>query len=215
MDDDKITLFLADDHQIVVEGLMALVARDPCIQVIDHCNDGLEVLEKVRKAQPDVLVLDISLPGINGLDLCRMVGQTVPDTAILMLTMHSNERCIIDALENGASGYLIKEAVSREFCEAIHAVARGEVFLGRGIPRTVLDHINKKEPDPYDALTDRQRQVLQMFAEGKSARQIGEKLQIPAEMAESDYADVMKQLGFDSQTDLLKFAIRKQMIVVG
>jgi DNA-binding NarL/FixJ family response regulator len=214
MKDDSITLFLTDDHQIVIEGIMALVAKDPCIQVVGHCNNGLEVMGKIEACRPDVVVLDISLPGMNGLDLCRIIKKRLADTMILMLTMHSNERCVVDALQNGASGYLIKEAVSREFRDAVHAVARGEIYLGRGIPRGVLDHINKRRVDPYDSLTDRERQVLQSFAEGKSFRQIGETLSIAVTAVGADYANLMRKLDIDNQIELVKFAIRRQMIAI-
>jgi two-component system response regulator NreC len=214
MTDDKITLFLTDDHQIVVEGIMALVAQDPCIHVVGHCNDGLEVLDKVRTARPDVLVLDISLPGLNGLDACRMVKADIPKTRILMLTMHTNEQCILDAFERGASGYLIKEAVAQEFCEAVHAVSRGEVYLGRGIPRSILDRINRKEPDPYDSLTDRERQVLQSVVEGKSNQQIGKLLHVSSDTIDADYASLTKKLKLDNQIELVKYAIRKHIIAI-
>jgi len=214
MKDGEITLFLADDHQIVVEGIMALVARDPCIQVVGHCNDGLQVLEKVQVAQPDVLVLDISLPGMNGLDLCRMVKETVPETAVMMLTMHTNERCITNALGNGATGYLIKEAVSYEFCEAVHAVARGEVYLARGIPRSILEKVNRDGPDPYDTLTDRERQVLQLSAEGKSNRQICDALNISSTAVDIDHTNLMQKLDLHNQTELVKYAIRRHMITI-
>ena len=212
--DERITLFLTDDHQIIVEGIMALVAGDACIQVVGHCNDGMEMLDKVQDAQPDVLILDISLPGINGLDLCRMVKARLPQTSIMMLTMHSNEQCIIDAFQNGATGYLIKEAVSQEFCEAVHAVARGEIYLGESLPRSVLQKVNCGEPDPYDTLTDRERMVLQLFAEGKSNRQIGETLDISSGTVHSDRAQLMNKLDLHSQTELIKFAIRKRIIML-
>jgi len=214
MKNEEITLFLSDDHQIVVEGIMALVAKDPCIQVVGHCNDGLDVLGKVGTAQPDVLVLDISLPGMNGLDLCRMVKEKMPDIAVLMLTMHANERCIIAALKNGATGYLVKESVSREFCEAVHAVARGEVYLGRGIPRGVLEKINRQGPDPYDSLTDHERQVLQLSAEGKSNRQICDTLGVSSTAVDIDHMNVMQKLDLANQTELIKFAVRRHMIVI-
>ena len=146
MNDKKIVLLMADDNEMVLEGLKALVANDPCIVIAGHCNDGLEVLGKVQELHPDVLVLDISLPGMNGLEVCRSVNASVPETAILMLSMNASERIVIGALENGASGYVIKEAVSREFREAVHTVARGERYISQGIARTVLDKISSKGP---------------------------------------------------------------------
>ena len=141
MSNDTITLFLADDAQIVVEGIMDLVSGDPRIKVVGHCNNGLDVLEKVRAARPAVLVQDISIPGINGLEVCRLVKTEVPATAVLMLSMNANDQCIIDALENGASGYIAKEAVATELCDAVHAISRGEIYLGQGISRSVLDRV--------------------------------------------------------------------------
>jgi len=214
MSDDLITLFLADDHQLVVEGLVALVQQDPCIQVVGYCNSGLEVLEKVQAAKPDVLVLDISLPGLNGLDLCRRVKSALPATAVMMLTMHTNEQCILEALENGALGYLVKEAVALEFCEAVHAVSCGEIYLGQSIPIEVLDRVNRRATDPYALLNDRQRQVLQLSAEGKSPQQIGQMLQVSRETVEDDYARLTASLGIRNQTDLVKYAIRKHIIAV-
>ena len=214
--DEKITLFLADDHQIVVEGIMSLVAQDPSIQVVGHCNNGLEVLDKVQAALPDVLVLDISMPGLNGLEICRLVKVKVPKTVVMMLTMHANEQCIVDAMEHGATGYLIKETASSEFCEAVHVVARGEVYLGQGIPRTILNriHINHDDPDPYETLTAQERQVVQLLAEGKSNRQIGEKLQVNSGAVEAVCVDIMQKLDIKNQTDLIKYAIRRWIVTV-
>jgi DNA-binding NarL/FixJ family response regulator len=214
MNEETITLFLADDHQILIEGITALVANDPSIQIIGHCNDGVQLLDRVQTAKPDVLVLDISLPGVNGLDLCRLVKAKVPETTILMLTMHSNEKCILTAFENGASGYLIKETVSREFCEAVHAVARGELYLGQEIPRSIMNKIDRKEPDPYETLTDQERNVLQLLTEGKSNRQIAEALQISSDTVDSDRENIMQKLGLHSQIELVKYGIRRHLVTL-
>jgi len=141
--DEKITIFLADDHQIVVEGIISLIEHDPAIRVVGTCNNGMEVADAVEAAQPDVLIQDISMPGLNGLDVCRIVKARMPDTRVIMLTMHSNEQCVLDALANGASGYLIKESASPEFCDAIHTVARGDIYLGQGVPQTVRDRLSR------------------------------------------------------------------------
>ena len=143
MNDDKITLFLADDNQMVIDGVKALVANDLHLEVIGYCNDGMEVLEKVAAAQPDVLVLDISLPGVNGLNLCRMVKEKVPETSVIMLSMNASERIVMGAFQNGASGYLTKESVSGEFCAAIRAVNNGENYLAPGISERVLERVGR------------------------------------------------------------------------
>ena len=138
MSDDAIIVFLVDDHQPIVDGLMTLVEQDTRIRVVGHCNDGLEVMDRVQVAKPDVLVLDISLPGVNGLELCRLVKKALPATAVLMLTMHASEQCILGALRNGALGYVTKDSAALEFRAAVYAVSRGAVYLGRGVPRTLL-----------------------------------------------------------------------------
>ncbi len=214
MKDETITLFLTDDHTIVIEGIVALVSQDPCIQVVGHCTNGLQVLEKVREARPDVLVLDISIPGLNGLDACRMVKAELPDTKVMMLTMHSNEQCILDAFERGATGYLIKEAVAQEFCEAVHVVSRGEIYLGRSLPRNLLDRISKRQADPYDTLTDRERKVMQLVVEGHPNDEIAQLLGAPLQEISSDYASLNRKLGISNQVDLVKYAIRKHIIMV-
>jgi len=138
MSDEKIALYLADDNEMVVEGIRALVEADAAIEVVGRSETGSEVADKVAEAKADVLVCDISLPGMNGLEVCRSVKTKTPEVAVLMLSMNASERIVAGALANGASGYLTKEAVASELCKAIHAVARGEKYLGQGIPETVL-----------------------------------------------------------------------------
>ena len=139
MNERMIRLFLADDHTLVRQGIAALIARTDDMEVVGQCGNGLEAPDQVQAARPDVLVLDISLPGMNGLEVCRSVKAKMPEIAVLMLSMNASERIVAGALANGASGYLTKEAVASELCQAIHAVARGEIYLGRGIPRTILE----------------------------------------------------------------------------
>ena len=214
MADSKITVYLADDHQLLVDGIKALVDKDPFIQVIGHCNDGLQVLSRLQDAKPDVLVLDISLPGVNGLDLCRLVHAEMPEIAIMMLTMHSNRKCIVAALENGATGYLIKEVASGEFCDAVHAVSRGEIFLGQGIPKSVMDEVVCKKPDPFDALSDRERQMINLIAAGNINKQISDDLETSCSEVDTGLANLMQKLDLHDQVELIKFAIRKHVAAV-
>ena len=210
MSDKKIKVFLADDHQILLDGIAALVAEDPLIQIVGRCNDSLQLLSRLEAAKPDVLVLDISLPGVNGLDLCRLVKAKMPEVAIVMLTMHSNTKCVTAALENGATGYLIKETASPEFCKAIYAVVNGKIYLGKGIPTSVLDEVNlQKPPDPDERLTDRERQVLWLLTEGKSNQQIAQSLQVPISTVAADHESLMQKLDIQNQDELVKHAIRK------
>lgn len=212
MADSKITVLLADDHVLFREGAAALLAKYPDISVVGQCGDGLKVAETASALEPDVIVLDITLPGLNGLDLCRELRRKVEAAAILVVTMHSNEQCVVDALENGASGYLLKEAAPSQFYDAIRAVAKGEVYLGPGIPRSVLDRLNRDNADPYKSLTSRERQVLQLIAEGKTNRQIALDLGISVKTADTHRNRLMQKLDIHSQTDLVKYALLRGII---
>ena len=141
MSGNGITVFLVDDHQAIVEGLMALAGQDPCIRVVGQCNNGTEAPCRVQAVRPTVLVLDISLPGLNGLDVCRLVKEAVPATAVLMLTMYASEQCVLGAVRNGAVGYVTKDSAAVEFCPAVHAVSRGGVYFGQGIPPNMMERL--------------------------------------------------------------------------
>lgn len=209
---ESITVLLADDHAMVCAGLAALVAKDPQIEVVGQCRDGLAVLNQIAAVKPDVLVLDITMPGLNGLDVCREVRRRHPDTVILILTMHDEEQFIANALENGASGYLLKEAAADELASAIHRVAKGELYLGPGIPQSALRMVGRAAEDPYDLLTTRERQVLQLIAEGKTNRQVAEELDLAVKTVDTHRTRLMRKLNIHDQTSLVKFAIRKGVI---
>lgn len=209
----RIKLFLADDHTLVREGIAALVERESDLHVVGQCGDGLRVVEEVLRVKPDVVVLDLGMPGLNGIDICRQLARKAKDTAVLVLTMYVDEEFIVRALENGAAGYLMKEAASKELVEAVRAVARGELYLGSGIARSVLARLaaGTKE-DPYHKLTPRERQVLQLIAEGKTNRAIAEKLGLSVKTVDTHRAHLMRKLGIHDQTTLVKYAIRRGIV---
>jgi DNA-binding NarL/FixJ family response regulator len=212
---DKIKIFLADDHAMVREGLAVLVEADEGIEVVGQCGDGLKVVADVVSCKPDVVILDITMPGLNGLDICRDLVRKCDGIAVLILTMHSNEQFIAQALENGATGYLLKESAAEKLSEAIRRVAAGEIFLGPGIPRNVLHRLGKPERDPYQKLSTRERQVLQLIAEGKTNRAIAEILELSTKTVDTHRTRLMRKLNIHDQTSLVKFAIRKGIISVG
>lgn len=212
MNESTIKVFLADDHAMVREGLAAVAGRDPRIHVVGQCGDGLKVLDAVAQAQPDVVVLDIAMPGLNGLDICRELSRKAKKIAVLILTMHDDEQFIARSLEYGASGYLLKESAADQLAEAIKAVARGELFLGPGIPRTVLQHIGHVSDDSYENLTTRERQVLQLIAEGRTNRQISLELSLAVKTIDTHRARLMRKLGIHDQTTLVKYALRKGIV---
>jgi len=212
MDEAITTVYIADDHAMVREGLAALMARTPHIRVVGQSGDGLNVVEQVKRLQPDVALLDLTMPGLNGLDVCRELSKKARQTAILILTMHDDVEFIAKAFEHGASGYILKESAADRLNEAIDAVARGEVYLGPGIPRSVLRRVGKKGADPYDQLTSRERQVLQMIAEGKTNRDVSKKLGLAVKTIDTHRARLMRKLGIHDQTTLVKFALRKGLV---
>lgn len=211
---DKIKIFLADDHAMVREGLAVLVEADKDIEVVGQCGDGLKVVAQVMAKIPDVVILDITMPGFNGLDICRELVRKCDGIAILVLTMHSNEQFIAQALENGATGYLLKESAAEKLNEAIRRVAAGEIFLGPRIPRNVLHKLGQLEKDPYQKLSTRERQVLQLIAEGKTNRAVAEILELSTKTVDTHRTRLMRKLNIHDQTSLVKFAIRKGIIFV-
>jgi DNA-binding NarL/FixJ family response regulator len=210
-----ITVFLADDHTLVREGIAALIAKHPDLTVVGQCGDGLKVAGEVAQAKPDVLLLDLTMPGLNGLDICRQLSRRQKNVAILVLTMHAEEEFVVRALESGASGYLLKEAAAEQLAEAVHTVAAGKVYLGPGVSRSVLNKlVNGKGSDPYNQLTARERQVLQLIAEGKTNRTISEMLGLSVKTVDTHRARMMRKLDIHDQTNLVKYAIRRGIVSI-
>jgi DNA-binding NarL/FixJ family response regulator len=212
MTDQPISVFLADDHAMVREGLAALVSRDNRFKVVGQCGDGLAVVEQARAARPDVVILDITMPGLNGLDICRELTRKVKSSAVLMLTIHDDEQFVARALERGASGYLLKEAAADQLIEALLTVAKGQLYLGQGISMTVLQRITSGGNDPYDRLTTRERQVLQLIVEGKTSRQVAQYLGLAVKTVETHRGRLMQKLNIHDQTCLVKYALRRGIV---
>jgi two-component system, NarL family, response regulator NreC len=213
--EQPINVFLADDHAMVREGLAALVSRDPRFKVVGQCGDGLAVVEQARAIRPDVVVLDITMPGLNGLDICRDLTRKVKNAAVLMLTIHDDEQFIARALEQGASGYLLKEAATDQLIQALLTVSKGQLYLGQGISLTVLQRITSGGKDPYDKLTTRERQVLQLIAEGKTSRAVATELGLAVKTVETHRGRLMQKLNIHDQTCLVKYALRRGIVSLG
>jgi DNA-binding NarL/FixJ family response regulator len=216
MDEKTINLFLADDHTLVRQGITALLTKTPDICVIGECGDGLKVVEEVLALKPDVVVLDLQMPGLNGTEICRQLTKKAKGTAVLVLTMFAEEEFIVRALENGASGYLLKEAAADQLTEAIRTVARGDLYLGPGVPRGILGRLTAggNNADPYNQLTTREREVLQLIAEGRTNRDIAEVLKLSVKTVDTHRAHLMRKLNIHDQTTLVKFAIRRGIVQV-
>jgi len=208
-----IRLFLADDHAMVREGIAALIEREPDMTVVGQCGDGLKVVKQVLEAGPDVVLLDLGMPGLNGSDVCKQLSRKAKRGAVLILTMHTDEEFIVRSLENGAAGYLIKEAAGDQLAEAVRTVARGDLYLGPGVPRTVLSRLAKGgKDDPYNKLTPREREVLQLITEGKTNRVVADMLDLSVKTVDTHRAHLMRKLGIHDQTTLVKFALRRGIV---
>lgn len=208
-----ISAVLADDHPIVRQGLRTLLEDEDHCQVIGEASDGLTAIDLIERLQPDVAILDVQLPDLNGLEVARRVRQKSPRTRVVMLSMYSDEPFVLDALRQGASGYVLKDSATTELLQAVHAVMRGERYLSRSLAQLAFASYAQRATldsgpiDRYDLLTAREREVLQLAAQGKSNDEIGARLSISPRTAETHRANLMRKLGLKSQTDLVHYAL--------
>lgn len=210
------TIVLADDHVVVRQGLRALLESEDDFEVIAEASDGLEACELVDKHHPDVLVLDVMMPNLNGLDVARQVRQRAPRTQVVMLSMHANEAYILRALRNGAIGYVLKESGNVDLVRAVRQAAIGQRFLSPPLSdRAIQAYARRAEDaqlDPYENLTSREREVFQLTAEGYSNKQIAERLGISPRTAETHRANLMRKLGLSSRPELIRYAVRRGVL---
>lgn len=211
-----ITLILADDHVVVRQGFRLLLEQEVDFKLVAEASDGLEAVEMVAKHCPRVLILDLMLPRLHGLEVARRVHREHPETKVVILSMHSEEPYVLEALRNGVSGYVLKDASVDELVGAIRQVLSGRRYLSPVLADLAfkgwVEHPGESAQDVYDNLTNRERVVLQLAAEGLTSPQIAEKLFISPRTAETHRANLMRKLGLSSQTDLVRFAIRKGII---
>jgi RNA polymerase sigma factor (sigma-70 family) len=212
----KIRLLLAEDHTIVRKGLRALLEGEVGVEVIGEAEDGREAVEMTRQLLPDVVLMDITMPGLNGLEATRQIKKWFPEVKVLVLTRHANEEYIFQILRAGASGYVVKKAAPTELVLAIQAVYRGDSFLSPSISRPVIEeYIRQAEAmieNSYDRLTDREREVLQLIAEGHSTQEIAELLHISIKTVQNHRARLMDKLNIYSTAELTRYAVRKGVI---
>ena len=209
-----VDIVLADDHHLVRRGIRALLEAVPGVRVVGEAGDGHAALELIERHRPDVALLDISMPGLTGLEVAVRAGKSSPDTKVIILSMHKGEMFVAKALRAGVSGYLLKDAADEELTLALAAVSRGDVYLSPTISRQVVEQFTRaaSEPDPLAGLTPRQREVLQLVAEGKSSKEIAFLLDLSTKTVESHRAQIMERLGLHDVTALVRFAIRVGLV---
>ena len=210
----KARVLLVDDHVVVRQGLKALFADELDIEVIGEASNGREALEFLAQLEPDVVLMDISMPGLNGIEATRQIQQRHPGVKVVVLSMHANEEYVFQVLQAGASGYVLKQSDSMEVLSAIRAAVAGGAFLCPPLSLTVIEYYLHRAQargrgSDAELLTAREREVLQLLAEGKSNRDIADELSISIKTVETHRANMMTKLGLSSKTELVKYALRK------
>jgi DNA-binding NarL/FixJ family response regulator len=213
---DPITIALADDHHLVRQALRILLETEPGFTVIGETADGLDALEMVERLKPRVLVVDLMMPGLSGTEVTRQATRRNPETRVVVLTMHANEAHVLEALRNGASGYVRKDATAPDLIRAIREVAAGHLYLSPPFSDKAIEAYRRRAEesaiDPYEGLSDREREVLHLAAEGMGNTEIAARLGISPRTVESHRANLMRKLGLQRQLDLVRFALRRGIL---
>ncbi len=210
-----IRVLIVDDHEIVRRGMHTILAGDPLsFDVCAEASNGFEAIEKARKLKPDVVVIDVSMPGLNGIEATRMIVKEVPGVEVLVLTMHDSEQLIEELLRAGARGYLLKTDLSRELPVAVDSLYRKRPFFSSEVARKVLDgYLGSSTRTAANVpLTPAERRVTQFLAEGKSNKEVANFLNISVKTAETHRANIMRKLGLRSMSDLVHYAVRNDII---
>jgi len=210
-----ITVLLADDHPIVRQGLRHLLDGDPEFRVVGEAGDGVEALHLIETLKPDVLVVDMMMPGLNGLEVLRQFKKLSPSTRAIVLSMQSANAYVVEALNLGAEGYVLKDTGPSELANAIHTVVQGNRYLSEKLIERLESTGRKADDAPLDAyqtLTTREREILQLTAQGKSSTEIGEILVISSRTVEAHRSKIMKKLALHSMADLIRYAIKRGIL---
>jgi DNA-binding NarL/FixJ family response regulator len=210
------TILLADDHRIVREGLHALLKAEADFQVIGEAGDGLEALHLVKQLSPAVAVLDLMMPGLNGLEVARQINKQMPRTKTIILSMYDDEGFVLEALTNGVSGYVLKDAGSSDLVQAVREVAAGHRYLSPPLSDRAIEAYQQMAEvgtlNKQETLTTREREVLQLSAEGHTNSEIATRLGISVRTAETHRSRLMHKLGVHTQADLIRYALRRGII---
>lgn len=201
----------AEDQRMVGAGITALL-RAEGIEIVGEAADGLEAVRLAELLRPDLAILDVSMPGLNGIDAARAIRRTHPETRTILLTVHTEDAYVIDAIRAGVGGYVLKKQAVADLLEAIRTVCDGAIYLSPGISRALVDAVRSKSDAPDDPLTPREREVLQLVAEGKTSKEIGALLHISAKTADTHRTSMMKKLDIHDTASLVRYAIRRGLV---
>lgn len=212
----SINVLIVDDHVVMAEGLRYLIDAQADLAVVGCVNDGREALRKVAERMPDVVVMDIAMPELNGIEAAHLIHERSPDTQVVILSMHSNREYVLRALQAGARGYVLKKNAADEVLMAIRSVHSGQRYLSSQITESVIEDylLRSNSDDPLDALSSRERQVLQLLVEGKSTALIAELLSLSPKTVETYRTRVMQKLDIGDMPSLVKFAIQHGLTTI-
>lgn len=212
----KITIVLADDHHLVRQALRAWLDTEPDFSIVGEAGDGVEALQQVERLKPDILIVDMMMPGLKGPEVTRQVRQRSRQTRVIILSMYNNEAYVLEALRAGAAGYVLKASTGADLVEAVREVMAGRRHLSPTLSeRAIETYVQKVKDTPldkYETLTPREREVLHLVAEGYTNSEIAERLVISRRTVETHRANMMQKLGLDSQTDLVRYALQQGII---
>ncbi|MEE8415363.1 MAG: response regulator transcription factor [Desulfobacterales bacterium] len=219
MTDKTITIFLADDHTIVRQGLAKLLEGEPNFRVVGEAENGREAVKRVAELRPNVVIMDITMPLLNGIEATRQIKQVCPETKIIILSMHSHDIYISELFSLGASGYLLKNSTGTDIIKAVHAATAGNTYLSPSISRRVIeDYVSSRKKSPqellYSKLSNREREVFQMIAEGKSSKEISEILFVSTSTVKTHRSNIMKKLKMNNISQLVQFAIHLGIVEI-
>jgi DNA-binding NarL/FixJ family response regulator len=206
-------ILVADDHGIVRAGIRLLLERQPDLDVVAEASDGIEAIEQALSTRPSLCILDVSMPRMTGLQAAREIRSHLPDTRVLMLSMHDDEHYLFDALKAGASGYVLKHAADQDLVGAVRAVVRGEAFLTNAAQRSIIRQwMADGSQGPTDPLTPREEEVVKLIAEAHTNAQIADVLHLSEKTVESHRANVLRKLGMRDRVELVRYAIRRGLV---
>jgi len=213
----KCTILLADDHNILRDGLRLLLERQPEFEVVAEAANGRDAVRLAEELQPDVAVMDIAMPELNGIEATRRIVEHLPKTAVVILSMHFDESYVIRALRAGARGYLLKDSAKADLLNAIRAVVDGRSFFSPKVKHVLQEDYmralaSQGADDSYDLLTDREREILQLVAEGKTNKEIAGSLNLSVHTVDTHRGNILQKLGLHSTADVVLYAVRKRII---
>ena len=214
----SIRILLADDHKIVRDGLRTLIGKETGMEVVGEAENGRKALKMAEKIRPNVVIMDVTMPDMNGIEATRKMLTEVPGVKVIALSMHSDRRFVLGMLEAGASGYLMKDCAFDELAKAVRSVATGQTYLSPSIADVLvkgyLDKVNEKISAARSPLTEREREILQLLAEGRSSKEIAAHLGVSVKTVETHRRNMMQKLNMRSVAELTKYAIREGLISV-